>query len=102
VVEKQIDRASVRLAATAAKGGLIRTMRITLSSTGAKPIAFLTYDLTDVRVMSIRQVKRGNTLTEEVAFSFNRIAYTFVPQNADGSAGASIIFCFDLLRNETC
>ena len=102
VVEKQVDRASVPLAAKAATGAHIKTVRITLSSTGAKPIAFLTYDLTDARVVSIRQVKRGNTLTEEVAFDFGRIAYTYVPQNANGSAGPSIRFCFDLLANKTC
>ena len=102
VVEKQVDRASVPLAARAATGAHIRTVRITLSSTGARPIAFLTYDLSDARVVSIRQVKHGTTLTEEVAFDFARIAYTFVPQNADGSPGASIQFCFDLLANQTC
>ena len=102
VVEKQVDRASVPLAARAATGAHLRTVRITLSSTGAAPITFLTYDLSDARVVSIRQVKRGNTLTEEVAFDFGRIAYTFVPQNADGSPGASIQFCFDLLANRTC
>jgi type VI secretion system Hcp family effector len=102
VVEKQVDRASVLLAARATTGAHIRTVRITLSSTGAAPIAFLTYDLSDARVVSIRQVKRGNTLTEEVAFDFTRIAYTFVPQNADGSAGPSIPYCFDILANRSC
>ena len=102
VVEKQVDRSSVLLAAKAATGAPVKTVRITLLSTGAKPIAFLTYDLTDVRVVSIRQVKRGNTLTEEVAFDFSRIAYTFVPRNADGSAGASIRFCFDIQANRPC
>lgn len=102
VVEKQVDRASVPLAARATTGAHLRTVRITLLSTGARPIAFLTYDLSDARVVSIRQVKRGNTLTEEVAFDFSRIAYTFVPQNADGSPGASIPFCFDLLANRVC
>jgi len=102
VVEKQIDRASVLLAAKAVTGGHIKSVRITLSTTGAKPIAFLTYDLSDARVVSIRQVKRGNTLTEEVAFDFSRIAYTFVPQNANGSAGPSIRFCFDIAANQAC
>jgi type VI secretion system secreted protein Hcp len=102
VVEKQVDRASVLLAARATLGTHLRTVRITLSSTGATPIAFLTYDLSDVRVVSIRQVKRGNTLTEEVAFDFTRIAYTFVPQNPDGSPGAAIPFCFDVVANRSC
>jgi type VI secretion system secreted protein Hcp len=102
VVEKQIDRASVPLAAKATTGSRLSTVRITLSSTGASPIAFLTYDLADVRVVSIRQVKRGTTLTEEVAFDFTRITYTFVPQKADGSAGPSIQFCFDVAANRSC
>jgi type VI protein secretion system component Hcp len=102
VVEKKVDRASVPLAARAVTGADIKTVRITLSTGGAKPIAFLTYDLTDAHVVSIRQVKHASTLTEEVAFDFSRIAYTFVPQNANGSAGPSIRFCFDLLADKVC
>jgi type VI protein secretion system component Hcp len=102
VVEKQIDRASVPLAARAITGTRIKTVRVVLSTTGSAPIRLLTYDLSDARVVSIRQVKRGNTLTEEVAFDFTRIAYTFVPQNADGSAGAAIGFCFDIAAGKTC
>jgi type VI secretion system secreted protein Hcp len=102
VVEKQVDRASVPLAAKAATGTRLSSVRITLSSTGASPIAFLTYDLADVRVVSIRQVKRGTTLTEEVAFDFTRITYTFVPQRADGSAGPAIQSCFDIAAGRTC
>jgi len=102
VVEKQIDRASVPLAGKAITGARLRTVRITLVTAGTRPLTFLTYDLSDVRVVSIRQVKRGNTLTEEVAFDFTRIAYTFVPQNADGTAGPAITFCYDIAANRTC
>lgn len=102
VVEKQVDRASVPLAGKALTGAHLRTVRITLATTSAKPFTFLTYDLSDVRVVSIRQVKRGTTLTEEVAFDFTRIAYTYVPQNANGSAAPAIIFCYDFAVNATC
>ena len=102
VVEKRVDRASVGLAAAALTGRHIKSVRIALQSTGARPLVFFTYDLTDARVVSIRQVRQGNTLEEEVGFDFARIAYSFVPVNANGTPGPTIPFCWDIAANHPC
>jgi type VI secretion system secreted protein Hcp len=102
VVEKRIDRASVPLVMTATTGRHIARVQISLFSTGSVPFRFLTYDLTNVLVASVRQVDRGDSLTEEVEFSFARIAVTFVPQRADGTPGAAITFCWDQPTQTAC
>jgi type VI secretion system secreted protein Hcp len=102
VLEKAVDIASVPLTARAVSGQHVAHARIALVSSGEQPYAFLTFDLTDVTVASVRQVQHSDSLTEEVSLNFVRIAYTFVPQKADGSLGAPLTFCWDLAANRAC
>lgn len=102
VVEKRIDRATVPLLARAAQGLHIPTARISVWSTTAPPRQIFSYDLTDVQVASVRQLQRGASLTEEVALTFARVTWTFAVQNPDGSAGPSIVSCFDVARATAC
>lgn len=102
VLEKGVDRASVPLAGRALTGAHIATVRIAVFTGGAQPIRTMTYDLRDVTVLSVRQLQRGDSLTEEISLGFGRIAYEFIPTRPDGAPGASITFCFDIARNATC
>lgn len=102
IVEKRIDRASVPLLAHAAQGLHIPTARISVWSTTTPPRQIFSYDLTDVQVASVRQLQRGTSLTEEVALTFTRVTWTFAVQNPDGSAGPSIVSCFDIVRAAAC
>jgi type VI secretion system secreted protein Hcp len=102
VLEKRVDLATVPLTRAATLGTHIPHTRVQLVSTGAVPVAFLTYDLTDVSVASVRDVDRGDSLTEEVELNFARIATTFVPVKADGTPGAAITFCWDIPTARAC
>jgi type VI protein secretion system component Hcp len=102
IVEKRVDRASVVLFSRAATGAHIANARLSVWTETGTPRQFLTYDLADVTVLSVRQVQRNDSLTEEVALGFRRITWTFVTRNADGTNGAAIIACWDVARRATC
>lgn len=102
VLEKNLDSATVPLTRAATVGTHIARTRIFVVSNGSRPLTVLTYDLSNVTVASVRDVDRGDSLTEEVELNFTRITVTFVPQKADGSAGAAITFCWDQATAQTC
>jgi type VI protein secretion system component Hcp len=102
IVEKRVDRASVVLLARAATGAHIANARLSVWTETGTPRQFLTYDLADVTVLSVRTVQRNDSLTEEVALGFRRITWSFVTRNADGTNGATIQACYDLARRATC
>jgi type VI protein secretion system component Hcp len=103
VFEKPVDRASVPLTANAITGRHIRTASIgVFTAGGTRPVQLLKYDLSDVVVFSVRQVQHGDSLTEEVALGFGRIAYEFTQIRPDGTPGAVIRFCWDIAANRAC
>jgi type VI protein secretion system component Hcp len=101
-MEKRVDRASVVLFARASTGTHIATVTLSVWTETGTPRQFLTYDLSDVVVSYVRQVQRTDSLTEEVALSFARITWRYVIQNPDGSNGATIVACWDRVRNVAC
>jgi type VI protein secretion system component Hcp len=103
VLEKKVDSASVPLIRLAVLGTHTLHTRISeVVTVNGKSITFLTYDLTNVTVASVRQVDRGDSLTEEIELNFARIAETFVPVHADGTTGPALTFCFDLATATPC
>ena len=102
VVEKRVDRASVPLLARASTGAHIASARLSVWTETGTPRQFLTYDLADVTVQAVRQVQRGDSLTEEVALGFRRITWAFTPTNADGTPGATIQACWDVAQRTPC
>ena len=102
VVEKRVDRASVLLLKGAAEGARIPSARLSVWTENNAPRQFLTYDLSDVTVQYVRQVWRGDSLTEEVALGFAKITWSYTPQNANGSTGPTIQACWDRMRNSAC
>jgi type VI protein secretion system component Hcp len=102
VVEKRVDRASVPLLARASTGTHIGSARLSVWTESGTPRQFLTYDLVDVTIQAVRQLQRGDSLTEEVALGFRRITWAFTPTNPDGSSGATIQACYDLAQRASC
>jgi type VI secretion system secreted protein Hcp len=103
VLEKRVDAASVPLTRLAVLGTHTAHARISeVGNVAGRSVTFLTYDLSNVTVASVRQVDRGDTLTEEVELNYARIAVTFVPVRADGTPGAPLTFCFDLVTATPC
>lgn len=102
VVEKRVDKASPVLQLRAADGKHIASARLSVWAEGAKPRQFLTYDLSDVTVQSVRQVQRGDSLTEEVSLGYSRVKWAYTPVNANGTPGAAVTACWDLARNQSC
>jgi type VI protein secretion system component Hcp len=102
VVEKRVDRASVLLLARASTGTRIPNARLSVWAESGTPRQILTYDLVDVTVVGVRQLQRGDSLTEEVALNFRRITWSFTVTNPDGSAGPTIVACWDIAQRVAC
>jgi type VI secretion system secreted protein Hcp len=103
VLEKPVDRASPQLARLASNGKHFKKATVNFrAAAGGKPVQFLTYTLEDGRVLSVRQVYRGATLTEVLTLGFARLKYEYVPIKADGSGDAPVLFCYDYAANKDC
>jgi len=102
VMVKRIDVASPPLLAKEASGTHIATATISVWTESGTPRQVLSYDLTNVVVLSVKQVQRSNSLTEEVALGYTRVALTFHPLNPDGTAGTPVRACWDRVANVTC
>ena len=78
------------------------TAAITSGSTrkvGAEPFVFLKFCFTNLRVTSVNLAGPGDEGVEEtVSFSFGSIVEKYTQQAADGSAGPSFTFGWDLVK----
>lgn len=89
---KQVDKASPSLFANAATGTSIPSAVITIRKAGRGQQEFMTITLSNVFVSSVAEAGASGDEgpTESVTFNFSSVSITYVPQNADGSAGDPI------------
>jgi type VI protein secretion system component Hcp len=73
-IEKPVDKASIGLLQAAAGNRRIGSLQIRLMTTAAdgRPTELLTYAFTDLQARSVRQSYTGTSLSEVVAFTFER------------------------------
>jgi type VI protein secretion system component Hcp len=94
VIERGLDKASVNFAASALVNNTAPQVKISIWSTGSNPHPIVTYTLTQVRVLSIRVVQRGDSLTEEDSLTFETITVDI--------AGGPEVFCWDRPQAHLC
>jgi type VI secretion system secreted protein Hcp len=102
VLTKRVDAASPLLFINNLLGTKVPKAVLTFRKTVGIPLEFITITLSDV---FISKYEFGGSTdseqpTESVSLSFKTIAYRFVPQKPDGSAGAPIEKKFDVIANK--
>ena len=100
-VVKRIDKASPLLAQAGMEGTNLDTITLRL---GNGSFDYLTLAL-DTAIVSSYQFNGGanqTVPTETVTFTSSRVTYTLVQQQADGTPGTPISFCYDAQIPVTC
>ena len=97
-VVKLLDKASAGLYRAAAMGTHIKQVRL-VSEKAPEQLTFLTVILEDALVSSISVLGNGGGsaagISEEVAFSFGKITWTYGTQRPDGTLAPAITNVFD-------
>jgi type VI secretion system secreted protein Hcp len=104
-VTKSLDIASPKLLSAAAAGKVIPTGVITAEkgTGGAATFDFAKLTLTNVLVTGVTQsVQSGGSFAERITLKFSRAKFTVIPQNADGSPGTPITFCWNVAKKTAC
>lgn len=69
------------------------------SSFSKGPVTFAEYKLTDALLTGYSVSSGGDTPTENLSLTFEKISYTFTPQNPDGTVGTPTTVTWDLATN---
>ena len=99
-----VNKASPKLFLACASGAHIRNAILTVRLTGANPVEFLKWTLTDVAVASYQtaaSVASGEAPTDQVSLRFTKIEMEYTPVKPDGSLGAPIKEGWDLAMNRS-
>jgi len=100
----RVNKASPKLFLVCASGAHIRNAILTVRRTGANPVEFLKWTLTDVAVASYQtaaSVASGEPPTDQVSLRFTKIEMEYTPVKPDGSLGAPIKEGWDLAMNRS-
>jgi type VI secretion system secreted protein Hcp len=97
---KWLDKSSPALMQKLVTGGTIASGSLRVRKAGEKPIVFLRMCFTGIRVSSVSTGGSGgeDRLTENVTFNFATVIERYTEQKADGTAGQSFSFGWDLVR----
>jgi type VI secretion system secreted protein Hcp len=101
VCVKEMDRASPELFNRLASGAVLPTATLVGRRAGAQPFEFMKIELENVMVTSIQSsgAAAGDVPTETLSLNYEKIRWTYVVQNPDGSAGDVIVRGWDLTTN---
>ena len=103
-IVKHIDKASAKLAEACASGKHIANVVIELCRAGGDKLKYLEVKMEQVVVSSFQaggQSKEDLLPTEQVAFNFGKIKWTYTQQKrADGSGGGNVTGGWDLTANK--
>lgn len=97
------SKASPKLFLACASGQHIKKAQLFCRKAGGdqKPLEFMKIELEDVLVSSVQHSGHGGDLpTESISLNFAKIMFTFIPQNADGSAGSPVSAGWDVKANK--
>ena len=98
----RVNKASPRLFLACANGARIKNAILTVRRSGANPVEFLKWTLTDVTVASYQSaasVPSGEPPADQVSLRFTKIETEYTPVKPDGSLGAPIKEGWDLTTN---
>jgi type VI secretion system secreted protein Hcp len=98
-----VSKASPRLFKACATGEHIKKASLSMRKAGGRQQQeFLKIELEEVLVSSYQPAgdTGGDAPVEDLALSFAKIRFSYIPQNADGSAGDPVTAGFDIPANK--
>ena len=103
-VLKKIDRASPALFLSAARALAFRTVKIDFVRPGATRVVYFKMELREAQITGVRTNANlaDDSITEFVTLSYVEIAWEYIPQNSDGSAGVSVKGCWNRAESTSC
>jgi type VI secretion system secreted protein Hcp len=110
-IRKAVDKASAKLFEHCCTGKHIAKLKLNVNRAGGDKVTYLTIDMEEVVVSSVKFVAGGNQggedkavsdlPIEEISFNFARIKTTYTQQNrTDGQAGGNIVGGWDRTANK--
>ena len=98
---KYIDKSSVPMMQLVATGKHINQATLIVRKAGETALEYIKITMTDLIVTSASTGGSGgeSRLTENISLNFAEFCAEYVEQKADGSAGATSKFCFDIAAN---
>jgi len=100
VVQKSVDRTSPELALACAEGRHFSTMVVDITRSGAEAGPFMVYRFNDCLVTGLQPASSGDTVIENLSFSYAEIERKYASQHADGSLGDTVARSFSLLKGQ--
>ena len=96
-----IHKGSPSLLKICASGEHIKSATLTVRKVAGQAFEFIKLKLEDILVSSYLPAGAAGdeAPSEQVSLNFNKIEFSYVTQNADGSAGATNTVGWDVLRN---
>ena len=102
-VTKFVDKASPALMLDLARGDRLRTVVLFVQVTSPVVVDFYKVTLTDVVLTSVNSSGDINGRpTQTVTFNYGKIRIDYTPIKSDGTVGATVSSCFDLLADTPC
>lgn len=97
----RVNKASPKLFLSCANGARIKNVVLTVRRSGANPIEFLKWTLTDLTVASYQSAASApsDASPDQVSLRFTKIEMEYRPVRPDGSLGAPIKEGWDLTTN---
>jgi type VI secretion system secreted protein Hcp len=102
-LNKELDKASPKLAEAVAKGTHFRKVEIELTGvlSGSERFTYFAYDLEDVLIASYHiDASTGNPApTEHLSLDFEKIKVTYSTTDPDGTSGGNVEYAWDVKSN---
>jgi type VI secretion system secreted protein Hcp len=101
-VTKYADKATPYLMDACATGKHLPEAVLTVRKVEDSPLEYLKIKMTDVLITNVKTgaSKGDERATENVSLNFAKYQVQYIPQKADGSAGAAITTGFDIAANK--
>ncbi len=94
-IVKRVDQSSPALMLFLRTHKPIKQARLTVRKAGETPLEYLTIDLSNARVTSLKIESADAELVERVRLGFTSVTVTYTPQDAKGGGGAANVFSAD-------
>lgn len=86
-VVKRVDQATPTLMTFLRNNKVVPTGVLTVRKAGKEPLEYLTVELTNVRVTSVKTESESSELVERVSLGFSKVRVSYIPQDATGARG---------------
>ncbi len=91
-IVKRVDQSSSTLMSFLKTNKLIKQARLTVRKAGETPVEYVTVELENVRVTSLKIESEKAELVERLRLGFSKVRVSYVPQDAKGGPGAANVF----------